>query len=115
MQIGKLGVWFFLDAMKAPDSAAFAQNVERLGYSALWIPEAAGREPFAHGGFLLANTKTLILATGIANIWARDPLAMAAASRTLAELSEGRFVLGIGVSHGPLVEKLRGHEYAKPY
>jgi probable F420-dependent oxidoreductase len=115
MNIGKLGVWFFLDSMKAPESAAFAQKVERLGYSALWIPEAAGREPFAHGGFLLANTTTLVLATGIANIWARDPLAMAAASRTLAELSGGRFVLGIGVSHAPLVDKLRGHHYDKPY
>jgi probable F420-dependent oxidoreductase len=115
MDIGKVGVWFFLDAMTAPDSAAFAKKVERCGYSALWIPEAAGREPFAHGGYLLANTQELVLATGIANIWARDPLAMAAASRTLAELSGGRFVLGIGVSHGPLVEKLRGHQYAKPY
>ena len=115
MDIGKVGVWFFLDALAATDSAAFAKKVEHLGYSALWIPEAAGREPFAHGGYLLANTNELILATGIANIWARDPLAMAAASRTLAELSGGRFVLGIGVSHGPLVERLRGHTYAKPY
>ena len=115
MDIGKLGVWYFLDAMPAPESAAFAKKVEQHGYSALWIPEAAGREPFAHGGYLLANTSKLILATGIANIWARDPLAMAAASRTLAELSGGRFVLGIGVSHGPLVEKLRGHHYDKPY
>jgi probable F420-dependent oxidoreductase len=115
MDIGKLGVWFFLDALAGPDSAAFARKVESLGYSALWIPEAAGREPFAHGGYLLANTKTLILATGIANVWARDALAMAAASRTLAELSGGRFVLGMGVSHAPLVEKLRGGQYAKPY
>jgi probable F420-dependent oxidoreductase len=115
MDIGKLGVWFFLDAMPAPDTAAFARKVERLGYSALWIPEAAGREPFAHGGYLLANTSKLILASGIANVWARDALAMAAASRTLAELSGSRFVLGIGVSHAPLVEKLRGHQYAKPY
>ena len=115
MDIGKVGVWYFLDGMTAPDSAAFAKKVERAGYSALWIPEAAGREPFAHGGYLLANTNELILATGIANIWARDPLAMAAASRTLAELSGGRFVLGIGVSHAPLVEKLRGHHYDKPF
>ena len=49
MEIGKLGVWFFLDGMTAPQTVAYAQKVERLGYSALWIPEAVGREPFPHG------------------------------------------------------------------
>jgi len=115
MDIGKLGVWFFLDAMTAPQSAAYAQKVEKLGYSALWIPEAVGREPFPHAAYLLTKTQKLILATGIANIWARDPMTMAAAARTLAELSESRFALGIGVSHAPLVARLRGHDYAKPY
>ncbi|MBI2964333.1 MAG: TIGR03620 family F420-dependent LLM class oxidoreductase [Deltaproteobacteria bacterium] len=115
MNIGQLGVWFFLDGLNAVDSAAFAQQVERCGYSALWIPEAVGREPFAHAGYLFDRTERLILATGIANIWARDPMTMAAAARTLAELSDGRFALGIGVSHAPLVERLRGHDYKKPY
>lgn len=115
MEIGKVGVWFFLDGMGAADSAVFAQKVERCGYSALWIPEAVGREPFPHAGYLFSKTERLILATGIANIWARDPMAMAAAARTLAELSGGRFVLGIGVSHAPLVQGLRGHDYKKPY
>jgi probable F420-dependent oxidoreductase len=115
MDIGKLGVWFFLDSMTAAETAAYAQRVERLGYSALWIPEAVGREPFAHAGYLLSNTQKLIIATGIANIWARDPMTMSAAARTLAELSGGRFLLGIGVSHAPLVERLRGHSYKKPY
>ena len=115
MEIGKLGVWFFLDGMTAPQTVAYAQKVERLGYSALWIPEAVGREPFPHAALLLSKTEKLILATGIANIYARDPMTMAAAARTLAELSDGRFVLGIGVSHAPLVERLRGHDYKKPY
>ena len=115
MEIGKVGVWFFLDGMSAADTAKYAKKVERLGYSALWIPEAVGREPFPHAAYLLASTERLILATGIANIWARDPMTMAAAARTCAELSGGRFALGIGVSHGPLVERLRGHEYKKPY
>jgi probable F420-dependent oxidoreductase len=115
MEIGKLGLWFFLDAMSAADSAKFAKQTEKQGYSALWIPEAAGREPFAQAGQLLANTDRLILATGIANIWARGPMAMMGAGRTLAELSGGRFVLGIGVSHAPLVSKLRGEDYSKPY
>lgn len=86
-----------------------------MGYKVLWTPEAWGREPFAHGGYLLAKTESLIYATGIANIWARDPAAMAAAAKTLAEASNGRFILGIGVSHRSLVEDLRGHKYDKPY
>ena len=115
MDIGKVGIWFFLDSMSAPDSAAFAQSVEKAGYKTLWIPEAVGREPFAHAAYLLNNTDTLNLATGIANIWARDAYTMATATNTVAELSGGRFVLGIGVSHKPLVANLRGHSYDKPY
>ena len=115
MDIGKVGIWFFLDAMTAPESAQFAQTVEKAGYKALWIPEAVGREPFAHATYLLDHTERLAIATGIANIWARDAITMAAASKTVAELSGGRFVLGIGVSHKPLVSNLRGHSYDKPY
>src|SRR5271154_4214221 len=114
MEIGKYGVWFFLDAMNAAQGAQFAQKVEKLGYSALWIPEAVGREPFAELGFLAAQTQNLILATGIANIWARDPMTMMAGARTLAEVSGGRFLLGIGVSHAPLV-RIRGRDFVKPY
>lgn len=115
MEIGKLGVWFFLDGMSAGQSAQFAQKVEKLGYGALWIPEAVGREPFPHAAYLLSKTEKLVLATGIANIYARDAQTMAAASKTVAELSDGRFLLGIGVSHRPLVTNLRGHSYDKPY
>ncbi len=115
MDIGKIGAWFFLDGMPAQETAEFARKIERLGYGALWIPEAVGREPFAHAAFLLSRTDRLVLATGIANIYARDPVTMAAASKTVAELSGGRFVLGIGVSHKPLVTNLRGHSYDKPY
>jgi probable F420-dependent oxidoreductase len=115
MDIGKVGMWFFLDAMNAPDSAAFAKQVEKNGYKVLWIPEAVGREPFAHASYLLSHTEKLSIATGIANIWARDAQTMAAASKTVAELSGGRFLLGIGVSHEPLVKNLRGHSYEKPY
>ncbi len=115
MDIGKVGIWFFLDGMNAPDSAAFAQSVEKAGYKTLWIPEAVGREPFAHAAYLLNNTKTLNIATGIANIWARDAYTMATATNTVAELSGGRFLLGIGVSHKPIVSNLRGHSYDKPY
>ena len=114
MNIGKLGVWAMTETHTAVDAAAFARRVEQWGYGALWIPEAVGRNALVHSAWLLANTQTLVIATGIANIYARDAQAMAAAQRTLAEQSGNRFLLGIGVSHAPLVEKLRGHIYAKP-
>jgi probable F420-dependent oxidoreductase len=115
MQLGKLGVWCFLDAMPSDEVADAAVRIEQLGYGALWIPEAVGREVFASASFLLARTSKLIVASGIANIYARDAMTMANGRRTLAEQSRGRFLLGIGVSHRPLVQGLRGHDYSRPY
>ncbi len=112
--LGKLGVWAFIDNMSAPEAARFAQQLEQWGYGALWIPEAVGRDPFAIIGYLAAHTKKLVFATGIANIYARDAMAMNAIHNTLAELAPGRFVLGLGVSHAPLVKDIRGHAYQKP-
>lgn len=114
MNIGTLGVWMTTEAMSATAAAAFARRVEKWGYGALWLPEAFGRNVLVHAAWLLANTEKLVIATGIANIYARDAMAMRAAQHTLAEQSGGRFLLGIGVSHGPLVEGTRGHRYEKP-
>jgi probable F420-dependent oxidoreductase len=114
MDIGRLGVFFFCDAMTSPQAADFARRVEALGYGTLWFPEAIGREAMASASWLLASTTRLKVATGIANVYARDAMAMAAAARTLAEQSGGRFVLGIGVSHKPMVQDLRGHAYDRP-
>jgi probable F420-dependent oxidoreductase len=113
-EIGRLGVWTWLDALSAPEAADFARKLEAWGYSALWIPEAVGRDPFSFLGYLAAETQKLVLATGIANIYARDPMTLKAVHQTLAECAPGRFVLGIGVSHEHLVSKVRGHEYGKP-
>jgi probable F420-dependent oxidoreductase len=112
--LGKLGVWAFIDSMTAPEAARFAQQLEQWGYSALWIPEAVGRDPFSIISYLAAHTKTLVFATGIANIYARDPMAMNAIHKTVSELAPDRFVLGLGVSHAPLVKDIRGHAYQKP-
>jgi probable F420-dependent oxidoreductase len=114
MQLGKLGVWASMDVMTAAEGAAFAQRVEGWGYAALWLPESRGRNVLAHSAWLLANTSELIIAPGIANIYARDPMAMANGQRGLNEQSGGRFLLGIGVSHAPTVTGLRGHTYGKP-
>jgi len=112
MEIGRLGVWCWLDAYSAGEAAEIAQRVEALGYSALWLPEAVGRDPFALISFLAPRTSRLIFATGIANLYARDPMTMNTLRKTVGELTGGRFVLGIGVSHGHLVAGIRGHEYS---
>ena len=114
MELGKLGVWMSMDSMTAAAAAAFAKRVEEWGYAALWIPESRGRNALVHSAWLLANTQKLIVATGIANIYARDAMAMANGQRGLAEQSGGRFLLGIGVSHQGMVQQLRGHTYGKP-
>ena len=114
MELGRLGVWASMDGMTAADAAGLATRIEGWGYGALWVPESRGRNVLVISSWLLAATKTLTIATGIANIYARDAQASAAGQMALAEQSGGRFLLGLGVSHVPLVEGLRGHRYGKP-
>ena len=114
MNLDKLGVWYPTDAMPVDTVTEFAQRLEALGYSTLWIPEALGRHPFVHASWILANTSRLQVATGIASIYNRDAGATMAAALTLAEQSDGRFILGLGVSHQVMVEGVRGHTYGKP-
>lgn len=108
------GIWQFTDGMPAGQAAEFAGRVEQLGYSALWMPETVGRDPFAHIAFLATSTSSLVFATGIASIYHRHPGLMAQATKTLAEQTDGRFVLGLGVSHAPMVAGLRKLDYSKP-
>jgi alkanesulfonate monooxygenase SsuD/methylene tetrahydromethanopterin reductase-like flavin-dependent oxidoreductase (luciferase family) len=110
MNVGKLGVWYFFDGLPAPAAAEAAKRIEALGYGTLWIPETVGRHPLVHASWLLANTGTLNIATGIANIYHREPGVTLAGQNALNEQSGGRFLLGLGVSHKPLVEGVRGLE-----
>jgi probable F420-dependent oxidoreductase len=114
MQLGKLGVWTSMEGLTAADAADFAKRVEQWGYSALWMPEGVGRNALVFASWLLGNTSRLVIATGIAQIHARDPQAMASAQSALNEQSGNRFLLGMGVSHVPVVEGVRGHTYGKP-
>ena len=114
MNLGKLGVWASLDALSANDAAAFARRLEARGFKTLWIPESRGRNVLVNSSWILASTTTLNIATGIANIYARDALAARAAQMGLNEQSGGRFLLGLGVSHKPIVSGIRGHDYEKP-
>jgi len=116
VDIGKVGIWYGgIDALPTPEAIRAAQLLEELGYGALWVAEAVGRDPFVSAAVLLSATKSLKVATGIANIYARDPMTMAAGQKTLAEAFPDRFLLGIGVSHGHLVAGVRKHDYSKPY
>ena len=114
MQFGKYGVFAFADALDAGQCAELARRIEALGYSTLWYPEAFNYETFAIAGYLLGHSEKLQVASGIANIYARDPAASAMGHNSLNALYGGRFVLGLGVSHAPLVSDVRGHEYKKP-
>ncbi|MCB1676894.1 MAG: TIGR03620 family F420-dependent LLM class oxidoreductase [Halioglobus sp.] len=114
MDIGKLGVWYFVDGLRSSDTAALAKRIEALGYGALWIPETVGKNSVATAAWLLANTTKLTVATGIMNIYHREPGVTAAAQKSLAEQSGGRFLLGLGVSHKPIVEGVRGLTYGPP-
>jgi probable F420-dependent oxidoreductase len=111
---GRIGLWTSaLDRQPAAVVREAVAEIEGLGYGTLWVGEAARREAFANAALLLSASTTLVVATGIANIWVRDPMAMAAGQRTLSEAWGGRFLLGVGVSHDPLVSP-RGHRYERP-
>jgi probable F420-dependent oxidoreductase len=112
---GRFGVFAGpLNAQPSEVQRTFAREMERLGYGALWVGESLAMEAFGRAAMLLAATRRMVIATGIANIWARDPAAMANGGRTLAEAWPRRFILGLGVSHRPIVEA-RGHRYDRPY
>ena len=115
VKLGPVGIWTrqFEDhpAAKVQETV---RELEELGYGAIWFGEAVGREALTHAGLLLAASRRIAIATGIANIYARDPLAMSCGQKTLAEAYPERFVLGLGVSHAHLVEGIRGHKYEKP-
>ncbi len=116
VNIGRVGIWQgVFDAHPTPVAQAGARLIEELGFGAVWIPEAVGRDPFVSAAMLLNGTERLPVATGIANIYARDPMTMANAQKTVAEAFPNRFLLGLGVSHATLVAGVRKHDYSKPY
>ncbi|MFT4711652.1 MAG: putative F420-dependent oxidoreductase [Candidatus Azotimanducaceae bacterium] len=114
MNLGKLGVWYFFDGLSSADAAVAAKRIESLGYSALWLPETVGKSPVVLSSWLLAQTEKLVLATGIMNIYHREPGVTMSLQKSLAEQSGGRFLLGMGVSHKPLVEGVRNLKYGPP-
>jgi probable F420-dependent oxidoreductase len=115
MQLGRVGLWTFqLDLLPASAARETAAELEGLGYPTIWVPEAVNRDPIANCAMLLAATERLVLGTGIASIWSRDAMAMQASHLTLSEAHPDRFVLGLGVSHQPMVDFVKGQHYDRP-
>jgi probable F420-dependent oxidoreductase len=113
--LGRVGVWSFaLQTRSASEAQAGIVEYESLGVPATWIPESIGsKEALSHAATLLAGSPRMVIATGIASIYARDATAMINGGRTLLDAYPGRFVLGIGVSHAPSVAT-RGSTYGRP-
>jgi len=114
MKLGRLGVWYSTDKLDGPQLRDFVRTVEHHGYSTLWYPESRGYESMSLAAWLLSCSEKLMIGSSIANIYARDSYTAARAMVSLNALYDGRFVLGLGVSHIPMVEGLRGHRYDKP-
>jgi probable F420-dependent oxidoreductase len=114
-RIGSVGVWLgALNGASAEEERTVARRIEELGYGSLFVGERiGGKEAFAHQGVLLAATERLVTGTGIANVWSRHPAAMEGGAATLGDAYPGRFILGIGISHAPMVD-LSGQRYQKP-
>lgn len=114
LQLKKIGIWTAFEKQPASKLKEAAAELEQLGYGAVWYSEGIGRESLTQAGLLLSASSRMVIATGITNIYGRDPVTAASGQKTLSEAYPDRFVLGLGVSHIPLVESLRGHAYEKP-
>jgi probable F420-dependent oxidoreductase len=96
-ELGRVGIWTFaFEAQPAGRVRESAAELEELGYGAIWYGEAFGRDAVGQAWLLLAATQRITIASGIANIAFRDPIATATATRALGEAFPGRYVLGLG-------------------
>lgn len=114
MAFGRLGVWYSTDKLNGGQLADLVRAVEGNGYSAFWYPESRGYESMSLAAYLLSKSDRLTIGSSIANIYARDSFTAQRATISLNDWYGGRFILGVGVSHIPMVEGVRGHRYDKP-
>ncbi|MFG2873602.1 TIGR03620 family F420-dependent LLM class oxidoreductase [Streptomyces sp. NPDC048337] len=113
--LGRVGIWAGeFDHLRAPELRQAAAAIEDLGYGALWFPETTGREAMAQAAILLAATRHITVASGMTDVYARDPVTAAAAQRTLDEAFPLRFLLGLWDSHPSLASDVRGHRFGPP-
>lgn len=115
MDLGRIGIWSGVlrrgDPAEAADAAA---ELEELGFGALWIPGGAGGDVLGDSRRLLDATRRAVVATGILNVWMHDAQDVAQGHAALTADHPGRFLLGLGVSHAPAVERAN-QQYVKPF
>ncbi len=115
MEADKIGVVCPVENLSAAEAAATIRKAQRLGYASFWIGElVVGRDPFAMAAFLLSQTERIKVGLSVAIIWKRQPATMMNAARTLTGLFDNRFVLTMGASHRPFINRY-GMHYDKPY
>ncbi len=115
IDIGTFGIWSgLLDLHPTSRVLEIVGELDEMGWGCLWRPESTGREPFVSAALWLTACDRMAVATGIAQTYARHPITTMAAARTLDEAFPDRFLLGLGVSHAPLVEGIRKLDYSTP-
>jgi F420-dependent oxidoreductase-like protein len=103
-------------AGRAPfrETRDFVLEAEKLGLDVCWVAEAWGSDAPSVLGYLAARTERMLLGSGILQVGTRTPVAIAQTAMTLAEMSQGRFLLGLGPSGPQVIEGLHGVPFARP-
>ncbi|MEV6833930.1 LLM class flavin-dependent oxidoreductase [Streptomyces sp. NPDC051133] len=96
------------------ETVDFVLEAEKLGLDICWVAEAWGSDAPSPLGYLAARTDRMLLGSGVIQLATRSPVTVAQTAMTLAELSEGRFLLGLGASGPQVVEGLHGIPFARP-
>ena len=107
----QLGYW---GAQPSPNIIETAQRAEQLGFDSVWTAEAWGSDAFTPLAWIGAHTTKIRLGTAVVQLSARTPTATAMAALTLDHLSNGRMILGLGVSGPQVVEGWYGQPFSKP-
>ena len=111
-RLGRVGAFtVFTPQLPPAEARAEVRAVEELGYSSLWVGDIG--DCLAHAALYLEWTERIVVGTGVANIYWRDPAMLAASEKIIGGAHPGRFILGIGVSHATRVEP-RGYDYGRP-
>ena len=113
--LGTIGLWSRATEDQSPaDARMLVRRYESAGVPVVWIPEGLGYEALTHASLLLSASTRIAVATGIANMWARDAYAAHAGTRLLRAAHDDRFLLGLGVSHRLVVESVRNQGFQSP-
>ena len=103
-----------IEGSAGKEAAEFAVEAEKLGLDVCWVAEAWGADAPSLLGYLAARTESMLLGSGVIQVGTRSPVTIAQTAMTLAHLSGGRFLLGLGVSGPQVIEGLHGIPFGHP-